>query len=154
METECMFECTGLTGLNIFVIVSIYLSIYLSIFSLLFPAIFPTLPLSSRVCVSPAQMCQPEVCQHWLPCHRSWGSSCGSVWGRWRPSFSGRWPSWRRRRASSTMKQRPTANAPRARSIPSWRGSLSLRKVSDTLGAVKTLAIFTVMPDFFFVWKI
>lgn len=102
-----------------------------------FPALFLSLPPSSRVCVSPAQMCQLEVSLPWLPCHPSCGSCCGSVWGRWRRSSSGRWRSWRRRRASSTMKQQPTANAPRALSIPSWRGSPSSRTVSDTMSAVK-----------------
>lgn len=82
-------------------------------------------------------MCQVEVSLHWLPCRRSCGSCCGSVWGRWRPSSSGRWPSWRRRRASFTTKQQLTANAQRALSIPSWKGSLSSRKVRDTMGNVK-----------------
>lgn len=104
---------------------------------LLSPAIFHSRPPSSRVYVSPAQMCQLEVSLGWLHCRRSYGSCCASVWGRWRPSSSGRWPSWRRRRASFTTKRQLTANAQKALSIPSWRGSPSLRKVSDTVGNVK-----------------
>lgn len=122
----CVIVCPSLLSP-----LSVYLSNYHPSSSLLlFPAIFPNWSPSSRVCISPAPTCQPEVSPPCLPCHQSCGSCCASVWGRWRASSSGRWPIWRRRRASSTMKQRPTANAPRALSTPSWRGSPSSRKVS------------------------
>lgn len=93
--------------------------------------LFLHLSSSSRVCASPALMCQLEESRPSLLCHRSFANCCGNVWGRWRPSSSGRWQSWRKRRASSTMKQQPTANARRVLWMPSWRGSQSWRKVSE-----------------------
>lgn len=113
---------------------SIYPSIHPSSFLLSHSIFSIPRPPSNRACVPPPRMHQLGVSQPWPPCRRSWGICCGSVWGRWRRSSSGRWLSWRRRRASSTTKRRPTANAPRTLSTPSWRGSPSWRKVSETMG--------------------
>lgn len=103
-----------------------------------------------RVCVSPAPTCQPEWSRLCLHYHKSCGSFCGSVSGRWRASSSGRWSIWSRRRANSTMRRRRTAVAQRALSIPCWRGSRSLRKVS---GCYKNVSQIESQALFFFCLK-